>query len=197
MATDTPLDFIVKSSVNIKSLGDPRKLAANLESDGMRALLGTIIGIAQGVVRRADVAGGPDRVGLAGAFTAVPVEVNRPEVRSSICFLPEAILGPIIATIKTVRDKDPTATVRFAIEAGVQKGGTAGFTWEFRPMFDGSAGAMVDPLAELRTAVKSGVKALPKQTAAEKAAIDSVPEVGPSRFDKKEEKPHAKGAART
>lgn len=180
------IGFVVKSSINVKSMGDPRKLAANLEGDGMRAVLGTIIGIAQGVNRRADPKGGPDYVGLVGAFSAIPSDVQREEVRSTICYLPDAVHGPIAATLEKAREKDPTATVRFAMEAGVMKGGTAGFTWEFKPMFDGAAGAMVDPLASIRTAIKGGQKQIPASSEAEKAALAQTAATSSqgSRFDK-------------
>jgi len=196
MAEAQPVGFVVKSSINVKSMGDPRKLAVNLTNDGDRSTLGTIIGIAQGVNRRADPKGGPDYVGLVGAFSAIPTDPQREEVRSTICYLPDAVHGPIAATLEKAREKDPTATVRFAMEAGVQKGGTAGFTWEFKPLYDGAAGSMVDPLATIRAALKGGAKALPAATADERQAIEqATAQQQPSRFDKPaEEKP--KGAAR-
>lgn len=189
--------FVVKSSINVKSMGDPKKLAVNLPHDGDRAVLGTIIGIAQGVNRRADPKGGPDYVGLVGAFSAIPTDAQREEVRSTICYLPDAVHGPIASTLETVKEKDPTATVRFAMEAGVCKGGTAGFTWEFKPMFDGAGGAMVDPLAQIRTAIKGGQKAIPAPTADEKAAIAKAAEqTQPSRFDKAAETAPKTGTGR-
>lgn len=177
--------FVVKSSINVKSMGDPRKIAANLPHDGDKGVLGTIIGIALNVNRRSDPKGGPDYLGLTGAFAAIPTDPQREEVRSTICYLPDAVHGPIAATLEKAREADPTATVRFAMEAGVMKGGTAGFTWEFKPLFDGNQGALVDPLAQIRGAIGTGVKLLPNATDAEKAAMAAQTNVtAPSRFEK-------------
>lgn len=177
-------EFVVKSSINVKSMGDPRRLAANLEHDGMKAVLGTIIGIAQGVNRRTDQKSGADYFGLVGSFLAMPADVEREEVRSTICYLPDAVHGPIAAAIEKMHETDPTAVVRFAMEASVQKGGTAGFTWEYKPMIDGPAGQAMDPLAEIKTAISGGQKSLPAQTATEKAALAAQANVtAPNRFD--------------
>lgn len=192
-------EFVVKSSINVKSMGDPRKIAANLEHDGMKGVLGTIIGIAQGVNRRADPKGGPDYFGLIGAFCAMPTDPDREEVRSTICYLPDAVQGPIAASLETAQKTDPTAVVRFAMEAGVCKGGTAGFTWEYKPIIDGAAGAMIDPLAEIKAAIGGGQKQIPVQSAKEKEALTAQNNVtSPSRFDNKTQAapPAERGAAR-
>src|SRR5882762_232694 len=129
-----------KSSVNVKSTGNPLKLAVNLEKDGDTALLCTIIGIAQNVNRRADPKGGPDMVGLVGMFTNMPADAAGAEVRSKICYLPDSVHDPIAIMLDKAHETDPTAVVRFAMEAAVCKGGTVGFTWEFKPLFDGAGG---------------------------------------------------------
>lgn len=201
MAERENVGFVVKSSINVKSMGDPKKLAVNLEHDGMKAVLGTIIGIAQGVNRRMDPKGGADYVGLVGAFCAIPADPEREEVRSTICYLPDAVHAPIAATLEKAKETNPTATVRFAMEAGVCKGGTAGFTWEFKPMFDGAAGAMVDPLADMRKALSApGAKALPAPTAAEADALKNMPQPQATRFDNKaadaKPEPQRAGASR-
>jgi hypothetical protein len=177
-------NFVVKSSINPKSMGDPLKLAVNLAHDGEKALLGTIIGIAQGTVKRNDQKTGMPYFGLAGAFTAIPADTEREEVRSVICYLPDAVHAAIVATLERAHQKDPTAHVRFAMEAAVVKGGTAGFTWEYKPIFEGGVGVMVDPLADIRKAIAGGAKALPAQTDAEKEAMATqATQQTRSRFD--------------
>lgn len=191
-----PLDFVVKSSINIKSAGDPKKVAANLEHDGMRAKLSTILGIATGINKRTDQKTGGTYEGLVGAFAVRPEDKTRAEVRSNICYLPDAVHGPIASHLKAQLEKDPTAQVRFVMESYVVKGGTAGFTWEYKPMFGAGDGVMIDPLAQIRSAVESGAKALPAPTAAEKDAAAHVAETAQSSFDKRQNAEQAKGSSR-
>lgn len=190
-------NFVMKSSVNVKSMGNPQKTVAMMKENVEVELFGTIVGLASGVNRRADPKGGPDYMGLTGAFCAIPADPQRAEVRAMICYLPDAIHSPIAATLAAAHEKNETLQVRFAMEAYVRKGGTAGFTWEFKPVFDTSSkGVMVDPLASMRSAVTGGnVKALPDMTTSEKtqAATLASQQQG-SRFDKQAEP--AKGAAR-
>lgn len=166
-------NFVVKASVNVKSLGDPKKLAVNLPADGDVALLGTIFGIAQGMNKRTSQDGMSSSYGLVGSFAAIPADPKRSEVHSNICYLPDQVQSQILASLRAAQETDPNAQVRFAMEASVCKGGQSGFTWEYRPLYDGQTGSVIDPLASMRAAIKGGQKSLPAPTAAEQAAVNA------------------------
>lgn len=160
---------IIKSSLTVKSMGDPRKVAANMEHDGMLGLLGTIVGIVTGINTRTNDKDGTTYEGLVGAFAGIATDPQRPEVTSKICYLPDAVHEPIANTFKKAREKDDVANVRFALECGVRKGGIAGFSWEFKPLISDGAEEF-DPLAEIRAAVKNKT-ALPLQTEQQKQDV--------------------------
>lgn len=189
-----PNNFVIKSSVNIKSAGNPQK-AVNADGvrDGDEVLVSTVFGIAQGTNRRANPNGVGDMVGLTGMFSCMPTDPDRPEVRGRICYLPDGIQDPIMAALAAAHEKDENAVVRFAVENYAQKGGTAGFTWIHKPIFDGAGGVVIDPLAGIRDAVVAGVKALPGATAQEKAQVAATP---PVREFGGEKKPAAAGTGR-
>lgn len=183
MAETATREIIFKSSVNVKSMGSPQALVNKDGAlDGQVFILGTIIGIAQGINRRADPKGGPDMIGLVGMFAAIPADPTKNEVRSKICYLPDAVHDPVAAMLAKAQEKDPTDIVKFAMEASCRKGGTAGFTWELKPLFDNSAGVQVDPLAQLKSEVLGGTKQITGPTAADKAAAAATKETG-GRFD--------------
>lgn len=140
---------IFKSSINVKTLGSPMKLVALKDiKQGDRALLGTIYGVANGIVKRADPKD-PEKFfnGLKGTFEALPADDGE-AVGGANLFAPDAIHDKVVDQMKRGAN-----SVSFAFEAYVVAGGTAGFTWEYRFLSDGEP-EEEDMLASVRALVK-------------------------------------------
>jgi hypothetical protein len=137
-----------KTSINVKAIGtDPKKVAANLEHDGDRALYSTIFGVAVGLSSQRADPRDPSKMyqGLGGTF-----EVCSPDglsVSSKILYAPEVIHNTIVAQLNQAE----RAAIEFAFESYVVKGGTAGFSWEYRFLSEPNSEKPFDPLAALKS----------------------------------------------
>ena len=152
-----------KSSINVKSVGNPQKFIAKHDlSVGQKGLFATIFGVANGVVKRAD-AKDPDKFyyGLKGTFEALSGDAENPSeaVGSSALFAPDAIHDRIAEQLLPRKDangkvvSDGATAVSFAFQAYVVAGGTAGFTWEYRFVQQGEP-EEEDILASVRALIK-------------------------------------------
>jgi hypothetical protein len=158
-----------KSSVAVKSIGvNPQKVASNLDHDGMRALYSTIVGVAHGVSSKRSDARDPSKEyeGLGGTF-----EVFSPEgisVSSKVLYAPEVIHNTILAQIK-----DTNHPVEFAFESYVVKGGTAGFSWEYRFVLPPNSEQEFDPLAAIKERLFGATKVAAIAAPQEQRALDA------------------------
>jgi len=118
-----------KSSINVKSVGNPLKRLAELDMKaGEKALFATVYGKANGIVKRSDPKD-PDKYyyGLKGTFEAVSSKEGSQPIGGAALYAPDAIHNLIVEQLKRGAE-----TVSFVFEAYVVAGGTAGFTWEYK-----------------------------------------------------------------
>lgn len=137
----------IKSKLVFKDLGEPALVKALPEGQD-KMLLGSIIGIADGI----KLAKGPDGVsqfeGLKGTFEGVPADPKRDTVRSGVAFLGDAFQADILALLK---DENGPETVSFAYEVWVVKAkNPAGYSWALAPKMPA---AEADPLSSMRALV--------------------------------------------
>ena len=154
-------ETIIKNKLVLKDLGNPAKVK-DLQGDKAKHVLGTIIGIASGVRRRANKTD-PTKMdeGLLGNFEGVPNDKDADTVSSGVCYLPEGMFQMIASKLEGENAAD---SVQFAIEvATVKANNPAGYTWAMTPKIDT---AEADPLAALRE--RAGLKALPSPEAKKK-----------------------------
>ena len=168
---------IFKSSINVKTLGSPMKLVAMTDmKPGDRGLLGTIYGVANGIVKRADPKD-PEKFfnGLKGTFEALPAD-GCDAVGGANLFAPDTIHDKVVDQMKRGAN-----SVSFAFEAYVVAGGTAGFTWEYRFLSEGEP-EEEDMLASVRALVRpKTVPVLAGQ--AEPPQVDEVKGKGKGKAD--------------
>jgi hypothetical protein len=133
---------------------NPKKILA-LGEETRELLLGAIVGIANDVKVGADPQGNQFE-GLKGDFEAQVIGAEE-EIRSGVCFMPDAFQGPIIAQLSDEVDANGVVTreavksVAFGFQVFViRAANAAGYSWQLRPVMAPSAN---DPLAELRKLV--------------------------------------------
>lgn len=137
----------IKSKLVFKDLGEPA-LVKTLPEGQTKLMLGTIIGIADGI----KIAKGPDGVsafeGLKGTFEGVPADPTKDTVRSGVTFLGDAFQADIVALLKS---DDAPESVSFAYEVWVVKAANpAGYSWALAPKMKATE---ADPLSAMRALV--------------------------------------------
>lgn len=153
----------VKSKIVLKDMGNPKKIAAQPDSV-QQITLGTLYGIATGIVRRTT----PDTKvyeGLAGTFECVSTDDNTDTIQSSILYLPDGAFQLLADPLKKMvpvldangnpkmdADGEPVEkrdveSIKFAMDiCVVRANNAAGYSWKFVPL-----GVQAnDPLADLR-----------------------------------------------
>lgn len=137
----------IKSKLVFKDLGEPA--AVKLLPEGQtKILLGTIVGIADGIKVSKGADGITEFRGLKGTFEGVPADPKRDTVKSGVAFLGDAFQADIIALLD---EKDGPESVSFAYEVWVVKApNAAGYSWALAPKMPAAAN---DPLSEMRKLV--------------------------------------------
>jgi hypothetical protein len=130
---------------------NPKKILA-LGDETRELLLGAIVGIANGIKEGNDPQGNSFE-GLKGDFEAQVIGSDE-EVRSGVCYMPDAFQGPIISQLSDEVDaagevtREAVKSVAFGFQVFViRAANAAGYSWQLRPIMAPSAN---DPLAELR-----------------------------------------------
>lgn len=144
-------EVVIKNKLVLKDMGNPAKVK-ELDGDKAKHILGTILGVATGVRRRANKAD-PTKMdeGLTGTFEGVPTDAKLDRVQSGVLYLPEGMFQMIAAKLEGENAAD---SVQFAIEvATVKAQNPAGYTWAFTPKI---AVMEADPLASMREQLKIG-----------------------------------------
>lgn len=144
---------ILKKITSATVLGE--KVAKLAPEEGEKPVfLYRVYGIASGTKHGSTNLG--EWTGLTGMFEAVRLSDGR-RFASGVCILPGAVGDMLVGGLKAARDRDPDATVQFAIEIGVKymerKDGTDGYEYTSREI---AKVKQADLLSELR------VLALPK-----------------------------------
>jgi hypothetical protein len=143
-----------RTKLVLKDLGEPA-IIKTLPENIRTVLLGTLGGIANGLVERKSPDGLEKFEGLAGSFRSIPADPERDELESGVLFIPDAFHNLIAAPLREMLSKDPNSNLRFVFEINVIRANNpAGYSWEFKPKIEASA---VNPLDELFTGL-GGVK---------------------------------------
>lgn len=136
--------IVVKSKVVAKDAGNPKKIV-NLPEGENQMLLGTVIGIADGIKISKAADGMTEHKGLKGQFEVTPADATLDVVRSGVAFLGESFQADIV---KLLEAEDGPDSVSFGFEIYVVKAtNAAGYSWAYRPLM---AASEADPLAALR-----------------------------------------------
>lgn len=138
-------DTVIKNKLVVKDLGNP-SLVKLMEGEKAKHVLGTIMGIATSVGRKADKTD-PTKIHtfLKGTFEGMPSDPKADIVSSGVCYLPEGIQAMIESKLEGEHAAD---SVQFALEvATVKATNAAGYTWAVTPMV---AASEADPLQALR-----------------------------------------------
>jgi hypothetical protein len=145
----------IKPKLVFKDLGEPA--AVKLLPEGQtRLLLGTIVGIADGIKIAKGADGISEFKGLKGTFEGVPADTSKPITKSGVAFLGDAFQADIVALLEDEKGPD---SVSFAYEVWVIRAtNAAGYSWALVPKMQAAPN---DPLAEMRKLVeRPNVKAL-------------------------------------
>jgi len=146
-------ESVIKNKLVLKDLGNPSKVK-DMTGDKAKHVLGTILGIATNVRRRANRVD-PTRMdeALVGTFEGVPSDATEDRVSSGLLYLPDGMFNMIAAKLEGENAADQ---VQFAIEvATVKANNPIGYTWAFTPKI---AATEADPLAAMRE--KLGIQPL-------------------------------------
>ena len=137
---------VTKSKLVVKNIGNPRAVTA-LPQGQDKLFLGTMMGVAEKLIARADAAGNMF-TGLAGTFEGIPSDPNMDTIKSGVCFLPAGIMEMISTPLAEAAEKGEAIKVGFAFECySLKATNAAGYEYGFESAADAQA---VDPLAELR-----------------------------------------------
>lgn len=138
---------VVKSKVVAKDAGNPKKIV-NLPENENQMLLGTVIGIADGIKISKAADGMTEHKGLKGQFEVTPADPAADIVRSGVAFLGESFQADIV---KLLEDENGPDSVSFGFEIYVVRAtNAAGYSWAYRPLM---AASEADPLAALRNQI--------------------------------------------
>ena len=151
-------------------LGDVAAIAKLPEGSTETHMLGIVVGIARGLSFRTNPQDpSAPSIGLTGVFEGVPIDPNRPILRSTTAYLPKAVHELVIERVrgdgKGEVPKMPARgqkvdvignEVRIAFEIGARKSkvaGGAGYEFVTRAVRDPEE---VDPLADLKQKLLGG-----------------------------------------
>jgi hypothetical protein len=149
-----------KTSITVKTLGNPKHLLGEHHMrEGDKRLLGTIIGEARNLIKRENPKDPENpHIGIGGKFEAINTDDDgliTGMVTSAVLFAPNVIHDSIVDKLASI---GKGGVVKFAFQAFVVAGGTAGFTWEYRFLGDEGQPDENDTLAEQRALLLGAVK---------------------------------------
>lgn len=125
-----------RTKLALKDLGDPAMVKTIPEKDrGKGYFMGTIVGIATGIVERKNEKTGEIMEGLAGTFRHIPADKARDELESGILWIPDAFHNMVAQALKKSQAADPNSELKFAFEVkSIAAQNPAGYSWEFLPV---------------------------------------------------------------
>lgn len=145
---------------------NPKFYAAVLASAG-EAYVGTLVGVADKVVKSKGPDGVSEFYGLGGTFAA---KIGDKEIRSGKLFMPDAFIDPIISLFEPeLNDKGEVVKPGVdSVQLGyhvklIKADNPAGYSWSLTPIIEAKEN---DPLSELLAIATKDAPALPKPAAA-------------------------------
>lgn len=111
-----------------------------------RVNLGRFVGVVTDLRHTIDQKNGEIQTGLKGNFRGISTKDGL-EVTSGVCYLPSGIQSMIEGSMEAAKEKDPKASVQFALDLfALHSTNAAGYTFEAQNIVQADA---VDPLAAL------------------------------------------------
>lgn len=144
------IQYAQRTKLVLKDLGNPQMIATMPENI-TEYFMGTLYGIAAGIVTRTDDKTGTIYEGLKGEFRSVPSaaerEKGREPLESGVMYIPDAFHSMVAGALKHAQQNDPNAEVTFAFDVkAIRAKNPAGYSWEFKPKLPAKAANRLDAL---------------------------------------------------
>lgn len=170
------VQYSQRTKLTLKDLGSPQRIAT-LDVNVNEYFMGTLFGIASGLVSRTDDKTGETYEGLKGEFRSMPspdeLKTGREPLESGVLYIPDAFHSMIASALKSVQAADPNAEVTFAFDVkAIRAKNPAGYSWDFKPKLPAKGANRLDGLykevQQLSAPAKQAALAAPDLKAAAK-----------------------------